>query len=58
MWKEFEKVHVYVLSHVQLFNPVDCSAPGSSVHGIFQSRKSMLLLLLSRFSSVRLCVTP
>ena len=58
MWKEFDKVHVYVLSCVQLFNPVDCSPPGSSVHGISQSRKSMLLLLLSCFSCVRLCVTP
>ena len=27
------------LSHVQLFvTPVDCSLPGSSVHGIFQAR--------------------
>ena len=27
------------LSRVQLFcNPVDCSLPGSSVHGIFQAR--------------------
>ena len=48
---------------------MDCSLPGSSVHGIFQARvlewgaivfssRSMLLLLLSRFSRVRLCVTP
>ena len=47
----------------------DCSPPGSSVHGIFQARVlewgavafsifSMLLLLLSRFSCVRLCATP
>ena len=49
-------MHACMLSHfcrVQLFNPVDHSPPGSSVHGIFQSRKSMLLLL-SRFSCVRL----
>ena len=32
-------VHVYVLSHVQLFaTPKDCSLPGSSVHGIFQAK--------------------
>ena len=57
MWKEFEKVHVCVLSRVQLCSPVDYSPPGFSVHGIFQARKSMLLLLLSRFSRVRLCAT-
>ena len=29
----------YVLSHVWLFcDPMDCSQPGSSVHGIFQAR--------------------
>ena len=52
-------------------NPVDCSPPGSSVHGIFQARvlewvaiafsnreAMLLLLLLSRFSRVRLCATP
>ena len=28
-----------MLSHVQvLFNPMDCSPPGSSIHGIFQAR--------------------
>ena len=26
------------LSCVQLCNPIDCSLPGSSVHGIFQAR--------------------
>ena len=26
------------LSHVQLSDPMDCSLPGSSVHGIFQAR--------------------
>ena len=25
-------------SHVRLCDPVDCSSPGSSVHGIFQAR--------------------
>ena len=40
-----------------LCNPLDCSPSGSSVHGIFQARK-LLLLLLSRFSCVQLCATP
>ena len=32
-------VIVQSLSHVRLFcNPVDCSPPGSSVHGILQAR--------------------
>ena len=26
------------LSHVQLSNPMNCSPPGSSIHGIFQAR--------------------
>ena len=34
----FPSVCYDVLSHVQLCNPLDCSAPGSSVHGIFQLR--------------------
>ena len=29
---------MYVLSHVQLCDPMDCSLLGSSVHGIFQAR--------------------
>ena len=33
-WK---KVKVKSLSHVWLCNPMDCSLPGSSVHGIFQA---------------------
>ena len=36
---------------------MDGCPPGSSVHGIFQARK-LLLLLLSRFSCVQLCATP
>ena len=48
-----------ILSH-----PMDCSLPGSSIHGIFQARGlewgatafsavlTLLLLLLSRFSRV------
>ena len=50
-------------------DPMDCSLPGSTVHGIFQakvlewgatvfSESLHLLLLLSRFSRARLCVTP
>ena len=31
-------VAVQLLSHVQLCNPMDCSPPGSSVHGISQAR--------------------
>ena len=53
-----------------LCDPMDCSLPGSSVHGIFQARVLewgaiafsnqwvLLLLLLSHFSHVRLCETP
>ena len=52
-----------------LSDPMDCSPPGSSVHGILQARalewgavafsdKGKQLLLLSRFSRVRLCATP
>ena len=53
-----------------LSDPMDCSPPGSSVHGIFQARVLewdaiafsdtglLLLLLLCRFSRVRLCATP
>ena len=31
-------VCVRALSHMTLCNPVDCSPPGYSVHGIFQAR--------------------
>ena len=31
-------LHVCVLSHVQLCNPMDCSPPGSSAHRIVQAR--------------------
>ena len=51
-----------------LSDPMDCSLPGSSIYGIFQARGlewgaiafsvALLLLLLSHFSHVRLCVTP
>ena len=57
-------------SCLTLSNPMDCSLPGSSIHGVFQARVlewgaiafsgtyTLLLLLLSRFSRVRLCATP
>ena len=56
-------------SYLTLSDPMDCSLPGSSIHGIFQARvlewgaiafseTLKLLLLLSRFSRVRLCATP
>ena len=56
-------------SRPTLHDPMDCSLPGSSVHGIFQARVLewgaiafyyflLLLLLLSHCSRVRLCVTP
>ena len=32
------KVKVKSLSHIRLCNPMDCSLPGSTVHGIFQAR--------------------
>ena len=54
-----------------LRDPMDYSLPGSAAHGIFQARvlewgaiafsqppRLLLLLLLSRFSRVRLCATP
>ena len=52
-----------------LSDPMDCSLPGSSIHGIFQARvlkwdaiafsmHGALLVLLSRFSCVRLCAIP
>ena len=48
-------VDVYVLcvlSRVQLCNPLDCSPPGSSVHGIFQARiLEWVAIFLSRGSS-------
>ena len=59
-------------SSLTLSDPMDGSLPGSSVHGISQARVLewgaitfsdhsillLLLLLLSRFSRVRLCATP
>ena len=53
-----------------LSDPMGCSPPGFSVHGIFQARvlewgaitfsqwMLLLLLLLSSFSCVQLCATP
>ena len=34
----YMKVKVKSLSRVRLCDPIDCSLPGSSVHGIFQAR--------------------
>ena len=56
-------------SCLTLRDPMDCSLPGSSAHGIFQARVlewvaitfsncELLLLLLSHFIRVGLCVTP
>ena len=54
-------------SCLTLSDPMDCSLPGSSVHGVFQARVlewgaiafsdmfCLLLLLLNRFSRVQLC---
>ena len=53
---------------IVVWDPIDYSLPGSSVHGISQARilewvaisfsRLLLLLLLSCFSRVQLCVTP
>ena len=46
------KVKVKSLSHVRLCNPMDCSLPGSSVHGIFQARiLEWVTISVSRSSS-------
>ena len=34
----FMKVKAKSLSRVRLCDPIDCSLPGSSIHGIFQAR--------------------
>ena len=55
-----------VKSCLTLSDPMDCSPPGFSVHGIFQARIlewaaiafSKFTLLLSHFSHVQLCATP
>ena len=31
-------MYTQLLNHVQFTDPMDCSRPGSSVHGIFQAR--------------------
>ena len=54
---------VHAKALLTLCDPMDCSLPGSSVHGILQARilglsLGRLLLLLSHFSRVRLCATP
>ena len=45
-------VCVCVLSHVRLCDPMDCSPPGSSVHGVFQERiLEWVAIFFSRGSS-------
>ena len=59
----------FAQSCLTLSNPMDCSLPGSSIHGIFQERvlkwgviafsiSRPFCCLLSCFSRVRLCATP
>ena len=36
--KESESVKVKSLNRVRLHDPIDCSPPGSSIHGISQAR--------------------
>ena len=38
LWKLIIPLYVCVLSHVQLCDTMDCSPPGSSVHGISQKK--------------------
>ena len=49
-----QRTECWLLSHVQLFvgQPMDCSPPGSSVHGILQAR--ILELVAISFSRVYL----
>jgi len=44
------EVKVKLHSHVRLCNPVECSLPGSSVHGLFQAREVGCHFLLQRAS--------
>ena len=37
-WSIFKAVRVCAQSHTTLCDPIDCSPPGSSVHGILQAR--------------------
>ena len=47
------KVKVKSLSHVWLCDPVDCSPPGSSVHGILQARiLEWIVISFSKFISL------
>ena len=47
-----KEVKVKSLSHVRLCDPVDCSPPGSSVHGISQARiQEWVAISFSRGSS-------
>ena len=45
-------VVVYLLSHVRLLRPMNCSLTGSSVHGILQARiLEWVIISFSRGSS-------
>ena len=47
------KVKVKLLSHVRLCDPMDCSLPGSSIHGIFQARiLEWVAISFSRIESI------
>ena len=37
-WKKWKKVLLVTQSCPALYNPMDCSPPGSSIHGILQAR--------------------
>ena len=46
-------VCVCTFSHIQLFmTPMDCSPPGSSVHGIFQAKVLEWAIKRNKFESV------
>ena len=49
------KVKVIVASHVRLCDPMDCSPPGSSAHGIPQARilEWVAIPFSRRFSQLR-----
>ena len=49
------KVKVKLLSRVRLHDPMDCSPPGSSIHGIFQAR--ILEWGAITFSGLRLTIS-
>ena len=38
LWQKYKALHLVALSCPTLCNPMDCSLPGSSIHGVFQAR--------------------